>query len=233
MHDASRAATANGVAIVLDYGRVNTDGARRSRENRAMSNELPVIYLARHGETAWSVTGQHTGLTDLPLTERGEQNARALGQRLMGLNFARVFTSPLQRARRTCELAGLGAVAEVDRDLLEWNYGQYEGRRTAEIRAERPDWQLFRDGCPGGESPDQVGARADQVVSRVRATQGDVLLFSSGHFLRVLAARWLRLEPSAGRYLLLSTASLSALGYEHNLCQPVVRLWNDTRHVGT
>jgi len=198
-----------------------------------MSNELPIAYLARHGETAWSLTGQHTGLTDLPLTEHGEQNARALGERLVGLNFAKVFTSPLQRAARTCELAGFGAIAEVDRDLVEWNYGQYEGRRTAEIYAERPDWQLFRDGCPGGESPDQVGARADCVLSRVRAFQGNVLLFSSGHFLRVLAARWLGLKPAAGRHFLLSTASLSALGYEHNLCQPVIQLWNDTRHVGT
>jgi probable phosphoglycerate mutase len=197
-----------------------------------MSNELPVIYLARHGETAWSLSGQHTGLTDLPLTERGEQNARALGQRLNGLNSVRVFTSPLQRARRTCELAGFGTAADVDRDLLEWNYGQYEGRRTAEIHAERPDWQLFRDGCPGGESPHQVGARADRVVGRVRAVDGDVPLFSSGHFLGVLAARWLGLEPAAGRFFLLSTASLSALGYEHNPSQPVIRLWDDTRHVG-
>lgn len=196
------------------------------------SKELPSIYLARHGETPWSLTGQHTGLTDLPLTERGEQNARALGERLAGLNFGKVFTSPLKRAARTCELAGFGAVAEVDRDLLEWNYGQYEGRRTAEIHAERPEWQLFRDGCPGGESPDLVAARADCVLSRVRALREDVLLFSSGHFLRVLAARWLVLGPAAGSYLLLSTASLSALGYEHNLCQPVIRLWNDTRHVG-
>jgi probable phosphoglycerate mutase len=196
-----------------------------------MSKELPVIYLARHGETAWSLTGQHTGLTDLPLTQRGEQNARALGERLVGLSFAKVFTSPLQRAARTCELTGFGDVAAVDRDLLEWNYGQYEGRRTAEIHAERPDWQLFRDGCPGGESPDQVGARADRALSRLRAVQGDVLLFSSGHFLRVLAARWLGLEPAAGRFFLLSTASLSALGYEHNLSQPVIRLWDDTRHV--
>jgi broad specificity phosphatase PhoE len=198
-----------------------------------MSKELPVIYLARHGETAWSLTGQHTGLTDLPLTERGEQNARALGERLVGLDFGAVFTSPLQRVARTCELAGFGAVAEVDRDLLEWNYGQYEGRRTTEIHAERRDWQLFRDGCPGGESPDEVGARADCVVTRVRAIRADVLLFSSGHFLRVLAARWLGLGSEAGRYLLLSTASLSAVSYEHNLCQPVIRLWNDTRHVGT
>jgi broad specificity phosphatase PhoE len=198
-----------------------------------MSEALPVIYLARHGETAWSLSGQHTGLTDLPLTERGERNARLLGERLRGLTFARVFTSPLQRAVRTCELAGFGAVAEVDSDLVEWNYGDYEGRRTVEIHAERPDWQLFRDGCPGGESRDQVGARADRVVNRVRAIQGDVLLFSSGHFLRVFAARWLGLEPAGGRYFLLSTASLSALGYEHNLSEPVIRLWNETHHVST
>jgi broad specificity phosphatase PhoE len=197
-----------------------------------MNAALPSAYLARHGETAWSLSGQHTGLTDLPLTERGERNACRLGERLTGLTFARVFTSPLRRAFRTCELAGFAAVAEVDADLVEWNYGQYEGRRTAEIRAERPDWQLFRDGCPGGEMPDEVGARADRVVSRVRAVQGDVLLFSSGHFLRVLAARWLGVEPGAGRFLLLSTASLSALGYEHDLSQPVIRLWDDTRHVG-
>jgi broad specificity phosphatase PhoE len=197
-----------------------------------MNAALPSAYLARHGETAWSLSGQHTGLTDLPLTERGERNARRLGERLTGLTFARVFTSPLLRAFRTCELAGFAAVAEVDADLVEWNYGQYEGRRTAEIRAERPDWQLFRDGCPGGEMPDEVGARADRVVSRVRAVQGDVLLFSSGHFLRVLAARWLGVEPGAGRFFLLSTASLSALGYEHDLSQPVIRLWDDTRHVG-
>ena len=198
-----------------------------------MSEALPVIYLARHGETAWSLSGQHTGLTDLPLTERGERNARRLGERLRGLTFARVLTSPLQRAARTCELAGFGTVAEVDGDLLEWNYGDYEGRRTVEIHAERPDWQLFRDGCPGGESPEQVGARADRVVNRVRAIQGDVLLFSSGHFLRVFAARWLGLEPAGGRYFLLGTASLSALGYEHNLSEPVIRLWNETHHVGT
>jgi probable phosphoglycerate mutase len=195
-----------------------------------MSDELQVIYLARHGETPWSLTGQHTGLTDLPLTERGEQNARALKSRLDGLTFATVLTSPLQRAARTCDFAGFGAVAGIDPTLLEWNYGQYEGRRTDEIHAERPAWDLFRDGCPGGESPDQVAARADRAVNRVRACRGNVLLFSSGHFLRVLAARWLGLAPDAGRYVLLSTASLSILGYEHDR-QPVIRLWNDTRHV--
>jgi len=196
-----------------------------------MSETLPIIYLARHGETAWSLSGQHTGTTDIPLTERGEQNARRLGERLRGMKFAKVFTSPLVRAARTCDLAGFGAVAEVDQDLREWNYGAYEGRRTVDIHKERPDWQLFRDGCPGGESASLVGARADRVMARARAVAGDVLLFSSGHFLRVLAARWLRLEAGAGRYFLLGTAALSALGYEHNLSQPVIRLWNDTQHV--
>ncbi len=197
-----------------------------------MDDELPTVWLARHGETAWSLTGQHTGLTDLPLTERGEHNARQLGERLHGMKFARVYTSPLMRAADTCRLAGFGDVAEVLPELVEWNYGQYEGRRTVEIRAERPDWDLFRDGCPSGESPSQVGQRADRVVNRVRAAGGNVLLFSSGHILRVLAARWLELAPGAGRHLLLSTASLSTLGYEHNLSRPVIRLWNDTAHVG-
>jgi len=197
-----------------------------------MSEALPIVYLARHGETAWSLSGQHTGLTDLPLTERGERNAVRLGERLKGLTFERVFTSPLQRAVRTCELAGFGA-AEIDRNLLEWNYGQYEGLRSVEIYAERPDWQLFRDGCPGGESPGDVAARADVVVNRVRGIKGNVLLFSSGHFLRMLTARWLGLEPAAGRLFLLGTASLSALGYEHNLSEPVIQFWNDTRHVGS
>ena len=182
-----------------------------------MSEILPATYLARHGETAWSLSGQHTGLTDVPLTERGERNARRLGERLAGLVFAKVFASPLQRAARTCELVGFGNAAEVDRDLVEWNYGKYEGLRTAEIHAKRPDWQLFRDGCPDGELPDQVGVRADRVVSRVRAIKGDVLIFSSGHFLRVLAARWLGIEPAPGRFFMLDTASVSVLGYEKSL----------------
>ena len=197
-----------------------------------MSEILPVIYLARHGETAWSVTGQHTGVTDLPLTERGERNAARLGQRLAGSVFAKVLTSPLQRASRTCELAGFGDVAEVDRDLIEWNYGDYEGLRTAQIHAKRPDWQLFRDGCPNGESPEQVGARADHVVNRVRAIKGNVLIFSSGHFLRVFAACWLRLESAAGTFFMLDTASLSALSYEHGLSNSTINFWNDTQHVG-
>ncbi|MFZ0707791.1 MAG: histidine phosphatase family protein [Candidatus Korobacteraceae bacterium] len=192
---------------------------------------LQVIYLARHGETAWTVSGQHTGLTDLPLTKHGEQNAIHLGERLKGLAFAKVFASPLQRARKTCELAGFGAVAEIDPDLVEWNYGEYEGLTSAQVHAKNPDWRLFRDGCPGGESVAQIGARANRVVARVRAIQGDVLLFSSGHFLRVLASRWLGLDASAGQYFLLSTAALSQLGYEHDLSEPVIRLWNDTSHV--
>jgi probable phosphoglycerate mutase len=197
-----------------------------------MSQALPTVYLARHGETAWTVSGQHTGRTDVPLTERGERNARRLAERLAGLHFARIISSPLQRARRTCELAGFGQRCEIDPDLMEWDYGQYEGRTSAQILAERPDWQLFRDGCPGGESPEQVAARADRVVQKVRAINADVLLFSSGHFLRVLAARWLGMPAAGGRYFLLGTASLSALGYEHNLAEPAIRFWDDTRHVG-
>jgi len=197
-----------------------------------MSEVFPLVYVARHGETAWSLSGQHTGFTDLPLTPNGERNAKRLGERLKGITFAKVFTSPLQRASRTCALAGFGAMAEVDADLVEWSYGEYEGRTSAEIHAERPNWDLFRDGCPGGESPAQVGERADRVVQRIRAIMGNVLLFSSGHFIRVLAARWLALGPgAAGRYFLLSTASLSALSYEHSLAHPVIRLWNDDHHV--
>ncbi len=197
-----------------------------------MSDALPIVYLARHGETAWTISGQHTGLVDLPLTERGECNALRLGQRLKGLAFTAVLSSPLQRVARTCELAGFGKLAQVERDLVEWSYGDYEGRLSSEIRTERPGWQLFRDGCPGGESPGQVGARADRIIRQVRSLPGNVLIFSSAHFLRVLAARWLGLEPAGGRFFVLSTASLSALSYEHNLSQPAIRLWDDTNHVG-
>jgi broad specificity phosphatase PhoE len=196
-----------------------------------MGKDLSTIYLARHGETAWSLTGQHTGRTDLPLTVRGERNARRLGERLAGLRFAKVFTSPLQRAARTCELAGFAATAATDPNLVEWNYGEYEGLRSSEIHARYPNWQLFRDGCPGGETPGQVGERADGTVTRLRGIGGDVLIFSSGHFLRVLAARWLGLEPAAGRLFMLRTASLSALGYEHNVSQPAIQFWDDNRHV--
>jgi broad specificity phosphatase PhoE len=190
---------------------------------------LPDIYLVRHGETKWSLSGQHTGLTDLPLTKEGEEQARRLRRRLTSMTFAKVLSSPLQRAIRTCELSGYGHVAEVDRDLVEWNYGDYEGRKRPEILAERPRWIVFRDGCPNGESPEDVGIRTDRVLSRIRQVDGNVLIFSSGHFLRVLMARWLSLEPSGGRFFKLGTATLSVLGYDHNnRAEPVLRLLNET-----
>jgi probable phosphoglycerate mutase len=192
-----------------------------------MREALPQLYLARHGETAWTLSGQHTGRTDLPLTERGERNARQLGERLKGMRFAKVFTSPLQRAARTCELAGFGPVAERLPDLVEWDYGKYEGLTTREIRAEHPGWLVFRDGCPGGETPEQVGARADRVIALVREVDADVLLFSSADILRVLAARWLGLPPGAGRHFLLGTTSVSCLGYDHDRSEPAVRTWNE------
>lgn len=192
-----------------------------------MTDSHPLIYLARHGETAWSRTGQHTGLTDLPLTEQGRAEACELGLRLRELSFSHVLVSPLLRARETCNIAGLGAQAQVEPDLAEWNYGDYEGKRTAEIRSGRPDWQLFRDGCPGGESVAEISERADRLIAKVRPLEVNAILFSSGHISRVIAARWLGLEASAGRYFLLSTASLSTLGYEHDRSEPVIRLWND------
>ena len=195
-----------------------------------MMASLPEVYLARHGETAWTLTRQHTGRTDIPLTPRGEQNARSLAPRLKGVAFARVLVSPLLRARRTCELAGFGDHAELDPALQEWDYGQYEGRRTTDIRQERPDWFLFRDGCPGGESVEVVGVRADHVIARLRTIDGNILVFSHGHFLRVLAARWLGLPAGDARHFVLSTAALSILGYEHTRDEPAIRLWNDDRH---
>ncbi len=193
---------------------------------------LPLVYLARHGETAWTVSGQHTGVTDLPLTERGERNARRLGDRLKDLTFSHVFTSPLKRASRTCELAGFASVAVVDEDLVEWNYGLYDGKTTEQIHQQRPGWELFRDGCPDGESVDDVAVRAKRVIERLRAIDGNVLLFSSSHFLRVLAVGWLELQPTAGQRLLLGTAALSILGYDHGRRDPVMRLWNDCGHDG-
>ena len=194
------------------------------------------IYLVRHGETAWTISGQHTGRSDIPLTERGERDARELRARLRGTTFADVLTSPLQRARRTGELAGFAGRAEAD--LLEWDYGAYEGRRTSDILAERPDWRLFEDGCPGGEAVDAVGARADRVIARaradhviarVRAGAGDALLFAHRDMCRILAARWLGLSAREGRHFDLATASLSVLGYHHDWDEPVIHLWNDGR----
>jgi len=188
---------------------------------------LPRIYLIRHGETEWSLSGQHTGRTDISLTAPGEDGARELGQRLRDIQFARVLTSPRQRARRTCELAGLGPVAEIEPDLAEWDYGDYEGQRSANILQARPDWNLFRDGCPRGETPAQISDRADRFIARLRVLEGNVALFSHGHFGRVLAARWIGLPVSEAQRFLLDTASLSILGYEPNHPEvPVIALWN-------
>lgn len=192
---------------------------------------LPRLYLARHGETAWSRSGQHTGRLDLPLTPHGEENARRLAARLARVPFTLVLTSPLTRARRTCELAGFGARAVVDADLTEWDYGAYQGKTAAQIRCERPGWEIFRDGCPQGESLAQVAARADRVIARVRAVARDVLLFSSGHLLRVLAARWLGLDATLGRDLLLDTTAVSVLAYEGEVTRPAIGLWNDQHHL--
>jgi probable phosphoglycerate mutase len=185
------------------------------------------LYLVRHGETAWSLSGQHTGRTDIPLTEQGERDARELAERLRGISFSRAFTSPLKRARRTCELAALNEVAEIEPDLAEWDYGDYEGQRPDEIRKDRPDWNIFRDGCPRGESPTQVCKRADRLIARLRTLEGDVAIFSHGHFGRVLAVRWIGLGTEQAQHFLLSTASLSILGYGHNLIEePAIILWN-------
>jgi probable phosphoglycerate mutase len=194
-----------------------------------MISSLPEIHLVRHGETAWTQSRRHTGLTDIPLTERGERQARQLGEHLRSRTYGYVLTSPLQRARRTCELAGFATAAQIDPDLVEWNYGEYDGLTTEEILQRRPSWELFRDGCPGGESVAEVAARVDRVIARLRVMDGDALLFSSGHFARVFAARWLGLDASCGRLFLLSTTTLSILGYEHDKTEPVIRLWNDGR----
>ena len=188
---------------------------------------LPRIYLIRHGETAWSLSGQHTGRSDLPLTEHGEEEARQLGRRLEGVQFAFVLTSPLQRARRTCELAIPYASVQVEPDLAEWNYGSYEGKHSAEIQRERPSWNVFSDGCPSGESPSEVSARADRLICKFRLLQGNVAIVSHGHFGRALGVRWINLPIQAAQRFLLGTASLSVLDYEHSLADsPVIALWN-------
>lgn len=186
------------------------------------------VYLIRHGETAWSLSGQHTGRTDIPLTAHGEAEARQLAVRLQGIRFGRVLTSPLQRARRTCELAGLGASAHSDPDLAEWDYGSYEGRTTADIRRERPGWDLMRDGAPGGESAGQVSGRVDRCIARLRELDGNVAVFSHGHLGRVLAVRWIGLQASDGRHLLLDTSSIGILTHDvdHDNAA-VIELWNE------
>jgi probable phosphoglycerate mutase len=193
---------------------------------------LPRLFLVRHGETDWSATGRHTGRTDLPLNAKGEEAARKLAARLAGIHFARVWTSPAIRARRTCELAGFGPAAQVDADLWEWDYGEYEGLRSTDIRSRRPNWVIFQDGAAGGESPAQVAARADKVIARARLIDGDMIIFSHGHFSRVLGCRWIGLGPDVGRLLYLSTAAVCVLGYDHDKTEPVIRLWNDVGHLG-
>jgi len=193
-----------------------------------VSNPEQKVYLLRHGETEWSLNGRHTGVTDIPLTENGRKLARQLQPILAEEKFVMVLNSPLQRARDTCELAGLGTLASVDQDLMEWNYGEYEGLTTEQIRQTRPDWSVFRDGCPGGESPLQVSVRADRIVSRVRTVDGNVALFSHGHILRVLAARWINLSASYGENFLLDTATLNVLGYYRE--SPAFKIWNAPLH---
>ncbi len=189
-----------------------------------MNKPLQQTYLVRHGETEWSLSGQHTGITDIPLTENGRRVAKLFEPLSAKESFALVLTSPLERARKTCELAGLGGQAEVDRDLMEWNYGEYEGLTLKQICAKSPEWMLFRDGCPGGENPEQVGARADRVIARVRAADGHVALFAHGHILRVLAARWLGFPVVAGCHFMLDTATLSVLSFYRDI--PAVKQWN-------
>ncbi|HVS36275.1 MAG TPA: histidine phosphatase family protein [Gemmataceae bacterium] len=192
-----------------------------------MPANLPKLYLARHGDTAWTDAHRHTGRTDLPLNARGEEHAAHLRERLKRFSFAHVFTSPLRRASKTCELAGFGAVAEVDSDLIEWDYGRYEGKLTDEIRSGEPDWELYRDGCPGGESPEDVAARADRFIARLHGIEGEVLAFSSGHIIRMIAARWLGLPAAAGRPFFCGPASVGVLGFEHgSRAEPIIRLWN-------
>jgi broad specificity phosphatase PhoE len=185
------------------------------------------IHLIRHGETAWSLTGQHTSRTDLPLTEKGAQEARELRERLRGQDFDRVFTSPRLRARQTCELSGWAGRSQTEPDLAEWEYGDYEGRRSVDIREERPDWDIFTDGCPGGESPAQITERADRLIARLRTYTGRIALFSHGHFGRVFGARWIGLPLDQARHFSLGTASVSVLGQSDRPSDaPVIIQWN-------
>lgn len=196
-------------------------------ESSDQNSPEPTVYLFRHGETAWSITGQHTGRTDLPLTTQGEQQVRVLAGRLRGIAFSHVFTSPRLRAQRTCELCGLGPIAKLEPDLAEWDYGDYEGLRSADIRAQQPDWNLFRDGCPGGESPAEISSRADRLIARLRCLHGNVAVFSHGHFGRIFGARWIDLPVIHGQHLLLDTASVSILGFDHqSATEPAIVVWN-------
>jgi len=182
------------------------------------------VFAIRHGETEWSLSGQHTGTTDIPLTDNGRRLAERMRPALAREAFALVLCSPMQRSRETCALTGLGDKAVIDADLAEWNYGQYEGLTPRQIHERRPGWLIFRDGCPGGESPEQVGVRVDRVIERARAAQGDVALFAHGHVLRVLAARWIGQPAGSGQHFLLDTGTLCILGYYHDI--PAVKVWN-------
>ena len=198
------------------------DGGRQRLKRKDAGVE---VFAIRHGETAWSLNGRHTGTTDIPLTDNGRRRAERLRPVLAGETFALVLVSPMRRARETCELAGFGDRAAVDPDLMEWNYGEYEGLTTEQIHEAAPGWQIFRDGCPGGESPEQVAARVDRVIARARTAEGDVvLLFAHGHVLRALAARWLGLPVGAGQHFYLSTGTLSVFGYYRDV--PVLKIWN-------
>ena len=190
-----------------------------------MSDEHHQVVLVRHGQTEWSLSGKHTGRTDVPLTDVGREKAARLGPRLAGWHFAAVLTSPMSRAIETCRLAGLGDGARVTEDLSEWDYGEYEGRRTVDIRQDRPGWDLWVDGVVGGETVEEVGRRADRVIAAIRSIDGDVALFAHGHVLRILGARWIDLPPAEGRRLALDTASVSVLGWERDT--PVLERWND------
>jgi broad specificity phosphatase PhoE len=194
-----------------------------------MAKTGPEVLLVRHGQTEWSLSGQHTGTTDIPLTDEGRRQGRRLGERLAGREFERVLSSPLGRALETCRLVGLGDQVEVREELREWDYGSYEGRTTADIRSERPEWYLWRDGCPDGETAAQVGARADRIVTELRELEGDAAVFAHGHLLRVLAVRWLELPPEAGGHFGLSTATLSIVGWERDI--PAMWLWNGAAHL--
>ncbi len=189
-----------------------------------MAERTQKVYALRHGETEWSLNGQHTGLTDLPLTEKGRQNAKRLKPWLSERKFAKVFTSPLQRAKQTCELSGVGQQAESDPDLVEWDYGDYEGLTTPEIYQKCPNWSVFTHGCPGGETPQQVRDRVERVITKIRATKGDVVIFAHGHLLRVLTVRWLNMPVENGNHFDLDTATVNVLGYYHS--SPAIQVWN-------
>jgi probable phosphoglycerate mutase len=198
-----------------------------------VKSPMPHLYIIRHGETEWSLSGRHTGRTDIPLTTRGEAEARALQARLGAITFVEVQSSPLQRARHTCELTGLSATPVIEPDLAEWDYGAYEGLRSSEIHQQRPDWSVFRDGCPGGESSADISNRADRLIARLRSRDGNIALFTHGHFACALAARWIDMPVIEGQHLLLSTASISMLGYHPTHPEvPVISLWNEVVPAG-